>query len=253
VVKEGHIVNSTLNLIKANRNEAGFINLKNPEVARALGEDLDKNPNLYRMVVLDGNVRAIRMAGGGLYTTDTHHEEHDQPPMAEEFLVERTEFRQWYCEYVVKYNPHNGATLEDIQQYQIEFDQRKDQSEAKIAFNLEYAVQRLTEKIGDFSGTTQEMRHAEASGMHDAALNWKNKLNAEIADIFIYMVKVANMQGQRLDGLYYSRMRDNLAQLESGKDVARGTNTRGASTATTTTTTTVTLDNKSTVANPSRN
>jgi hypothetical protein len=238
VVKEGRNM-GILKFIRENRYRNGYLNLKNP------------NADFYRIVVVGGNIKAIRLAGGGNATADYHGEIIGDGPMSEEFLVGRDEFRQWYCEYVVKYKPSSGDTLEDIQQFQIEFDKRKDQVEAQVAFNLEYALGRMTDKLGELASSLKEMRHAEASGMHDKALSWKNSLNSEIADLFIYTVKIANEQGQRLDGLYHTRMRENLAQLETGNDEARGTNSRSEQGATTTTM--VTRQSKSITQEPSRN
>ena len=220
---EGYNVNSILKLIRENRDQSGFISLRNAEVARRLGDDLDKNANLYRMVAIDGNVRAIRMAGGGDLTTDFHHEEANQPSMSEEFLVPRDDFRRWYCEYVVKYPPKDATTMEDIQSFQKQFDDTKGGVVVSVDHTLEYLMVCLTEELGEVARCVKKMRRCEANGDEQGAGRWLNEMNDEMADLFIYLVILANKKGVRLGDLYFQKMAKNQAELDKGGGKFLGT------------------------------
>lgn len=124
---------------------------------------------------------------------------------------------------VMEYHDPLTTPMEDIQQFQDKFDARKSEVVKSVPMTLEFNIVCLTEELGEIARCVKKMRRAEANGDNDLAINWRNKMHEEMADLFVYFVILANREGVRIDDIYFAKMKENFAELEKGGGKFKGT------------------------------
>ena len=106
--------------------------------------------------------------------------------------------------------------LDEIQKYQEDFDQRKDNTVVSVPFTEDYAIVCLTEELGEMARCVKKRKRALANGNPEEAEKWLTKLKDEASDELVYLVKLFNKHGWNMADAYFGKMEENHQELDKG-------------------------------------
>lgn len=106
--------------------------------------------------------------------------------------------------------------LDEIQKYQQEFDERKDQTVVSVPFTDDYAMVCLMEELGEVARCIKKAKRARMNGQIEEAEKWEAKMKDESADVLVYLVKFFNKHDFNMADTYYDKMEENHQELDKG-------------------------------------
>ena len=106
--------------------------------------------------------------------------------------------------------------LDEIQKYQQDFDERKDNTVVSVPFTDDYAMVCLMEELGEVARCIKKAKRARMNGQIEEAEKWEAKMKDECSDVLVYLVKFFNKHSFNMADAYYGKMEENHQELDKG-------------------------------------
>ena len=113
--------------------------------------------------------------------------------------------------------------LDEIQKYQQDFDERKDNTVVSVPFTDDYAMVCLMEELGEVARCVKKAKRARMNGQIEEAEKWEAKMKDESSDVLVYLVKFFNKHSFNMADAYYGKMEENHQELDKGGGKFLGT------------------------------